>query len=72
VKLTQLSPSDIIQTGHSFTEKIDDLTNKILCVTCGGKGFYLLCVYGETKGEIVSCEKCEQGFKYQSILKNHG
>jgi len=65
------NPKNIIQTGHSFTEKIDDLTNKILCVTCGGKGFYLLCVYPDTKGELVSCD-CENGFKYQKILKKHG
>jgi len=66
------NPKNIIQIGHSFTEKIDDVTNKILCVTCGGKGFYLLCVYPETKGELVSCEMCEQGFKYEKILRNHG
>jgi len=66
------NPKNIIQIGHSFKEKIDDLTNKILCVTCGGKGVYLLIEYGQTKGELVSCEKCEKGFRYEKILKNHG
>jgi len=61
-----------VPIGHDLVEKIDDLTHKILCVTCGGKGFYLLCTIGNKKGEIVSCEMCEQGFKYQGILKNHG
>jgi len=54
----------IIQTGHNFTEKIDKETNKILCLECGGKGFYLLVQNGNTKGELVHCEYCEKGFKY--------
>jgi len=66
------NPKNIIQTGHSYYEKIDEKTFKTLCVTCGGKGFYLLCVFGESKGELVSCEKCEQGFKYQKIGMKHG
>jgi len=64
--------NNIIKTGHSFTEKIDNLTQKILCVTCGGKGFYLLIENSQTKGELVSCEMCEQGFKYEQIGMKHG
>jgi len=60
--LTQ--PQNIIRIGHNFAEKIDDKTNKILCVTCGGKGFYLLCSIWNHKGELVSCEDCEEGFRY--------
>jgi len=42
-------------------------------VGCGGKGFYLLVQVGNTKGEIVSCEDCENGFKYfKRGLKRHG
>jgi len=55
----------LIQTGHEFREKIDNNTNKILCVSCGGKGFYLLCNFWNKKGELVSCEMCEKGFKYE-------
>jgi len=66
-------PQNIIQTGHSFAEKIDEKTNKILCVECGGKGFYLLVQVGCKKGEIVSCEMCEEGFKYiKRGLKTRG
>jgi len=54
----------LIQTGHNFTEKIDKETNKILCVECGGKGFYLLVQASNRIGEFVSCEYCEKGFKY--------
>jgi len=65
-------PENIILTGHSFAEKIDNDTNKVLCVECGGKGFYLLVQVGNTKGELVSCE-CEKGFKYlKRGLKGHG
>jgi len=56
-------PMDTIRIGHSFAEKIDEQTNKVLCVECGGKGFYLLLQFGNSKGEIVNCE-CEKGFKY--------
>jgi len=62
--LAQLTNQDIILTGHKFAEKIDDKTHKILCVTCGGKGFYLLMNFWNQKGDIVSCEMCEKGFKY--------
>jgi len=66
-------PKNIIQTGHNFSERIDESTNKILCVECGGKGFYLLVYVGNKKGEIVSCEMCEEGFKYQKRgLMRHG
>jgi len=60
----QMSTDRLILTGHEFTEKIDDKTNKILCVTCGGKGFYLLMNYWTDKGEIVNCDLCELGFRY--------
>jgi len=66
-----MSKLSIIKTGLNFTEKIDDLTNKILCVTCGGKGFFLEIIVGETKGELVSCD-CEQGFKYLKMGMKHG
>jgi len=50
----------------------------MLCVECGGKGFYLLMqgfpdpknprnIVG--KGEIVSCDMCESGFKYFEELE---
>jgi len=61
-----------ILTAHEFAEKIDNNTNKILCVTWGGKGFYLLCTYPSTKGELVSCEMCEKGFRYVKRDLNHG
>jgi len=54
----------LILTGHEFSEKIDDSTQKILCQTCGGKGFYLLIEYGQHQGEIVNCDLCESGFRY--------
>jgi len=67
------NPKNIIQIGHNFAEKIDEQTNKILCVSCGGKGFYLLMHFGTNKGEFVSCEMCEKGFKYiKRDLKNYG
>jgi len=62
----------IILTGHSIVEKIDEQTHKILCVECGGKGFYLLIQFGNTKGELISCD-CEEGFKYRKReLKDYG
>jgi len=60
----QTHPQNIIQIGHNFSEKIDETTVKILCVTCGGKGYYLLMNYWTDKGEIVNCEECEKGFRY--------
>jgi len=66
------NPQRIIQIGHNYAEKIDEQTNKILCVTCGGKGFYLLMQYGTKRGELVGCE-CEKGFKYfKRELNNNG
>jgi len=59
-----MSQQDIIQTGHNFAEVIDRKTNKILCVECGGKGFYLLVQVENRRGEFVHCEYCEKGFKY--------
>jgi len=54
-------------------EKIDSKTNKILCVECGGKGFYLLVQASNRKGELVQCEYCEKGFKYiKRELKDYG
>jgi len=66
-----MSQSRIIQTTHDLLEKIDNDTKKTLCVSCGGKGFYLLCSIFDHKGEIISCE-CENGFKYSAILNNRG
>jgi len=63
----------LIQTGHSFAEKIDSKTHKILCVECGGKGFYLLVQAQNRRGEFVNCEYCERGFKYiKRELKDYG
>jgi len=45
----------------------------MLCVSCGGKGFYLLVTVGNKKGELVFCGECEDGFKYSKMLKeDHG
>jgi len=51
----------------------------MLCVECGGKGYYLLMIGfpdktdPNKKGEIVACEYCEKGFKYSKMLKDsHG
>jgi len=57
---------------------VDKDTIKQLCVSCGGKGFYLL-MQGfpnnrtpRATGEIIPCD-CEDGFKYNKIIKeNHG
>ena len=44
----------------------------MLCVNCGGKGFYLLMQGFPSKslrgrqGEIVACN-CEKGFKYSQL-----
>jgi len=68
-----MSQQDIIQTGHNFSEKIDSQTSKILCVECGGKGFYLLVSAYNKIGEFVYCEYCEKGFKYiKREVKEHG
>jgi len=68
-----MSSKDLIQTGHSFAEKIDSKTNKVLCMECGGKGFYLLVQVGNHKGELVACDYCEKGFKYiKREVKEHG
>ena len=69
------NPLRTIQIGHSNYERIDNDTIKILCVACGGKGYYLLMQGFPTdtnaKGEIVSCD-CEKGFKYSKMNDNHG
>ncbi len=51
----------------------------MLCVKCGGKGYYLLMIGfpdktdPHKKGEIVGCEMCEKGFKYLQLGKDdHG
>jgi len=68
-----MSKKRLILTGLNFVEKISNDTNKILCVECGGKGFYLLIQNGNTKGELVNCEYCEKGFKYiKRELKDYG
>jgi len=49
----------------------------MLCVKCGGKGYYLLMIGfpdktdPHKKGEIVSCD-CEEGFNYSKTLEDHG
>ena len=49
----------------------------MLCVSCGGKGFYLL-LHGfpgdhNAPGEIVACNECEKGFKYSKLgIDEHG
>lgn len=72
-----MTPQAIIQTGHELFERIDKETIKQLCVSCGGKGFYLLIqgVPGICKpiGEIQPCDECEDGFKYKNLLvEDHG
>jgi len=59
-----MSQQELILTGHNFFEKQDAKTNKILCLECGGKGFYLLVSSQSRRGEFVNCEYCEKGFKY--------
>ena len=72
------NPQNTIQIGHSCFERIDDNTIKQLCVSCGGKGFYLLMQgfpgrTGNRSGEIVGCEMCEKGFKYSKLgIDEHG
>jgi len=55
---------------------VDKNTIKQLCVSCGGKGFYLL-MQGfpnkrdsHAKGEIFPCD-CEEGFKYSKMLEEY-
>jgi len=55
---------------------VDKDTIKQLCVSCGGKGFFLL-MQGfpnasnqSKKGEIMFCDQCEDGFKYSRMIKN--
>jgi len=61
----------------SWYEQHDKDTITQLCVTCGGKGFYLL-IHGvpginEPKGKLTICEDCEDGFKYsKSLVEDHG
>ncbi len=62
-------PSRIIQIGHNCYEQHDADTIKQLCVSCGGKGFYLLCTLGNHKGVLVACGECEDGFKYSKMLE---
>ena len=71
------NPLRTIQIGHSCYEQVDQDTIKQLCVSCGGKGFYLL-IQGfpdptnpHRQGEIIPCD-CEQGFKYSKMNENHG
>ena len=42
----------------------------MLCVSCGGKGFYLLVTVGNTKGVITPCD-CEDGFKYSNMIEEY-
>lgn len=62
----------------NWFEQHDKNTIKQLCVSCGGKGFYLLIngipgVNKNPKGVLTACEECEDGFKYSKMLKEeHG
>lgn len=54
----------------NWYEQHDKNTIKQLCVSCGGKGFYLLIegipgININPKGVITPCEECEDGFKYK-------
>jgi len=55
---------------------VDKDTIKQLCVSCGGKGFYLLMQgFPNQKdsaklGEIIPCD-CEDGFKYSKMLTEY-
>jgi len=76
-ELTQ-NPQRLIQIGHECFEQVDKDTIKQLCVSCGGKGFYLLIQgFPDSKlktrqGEIMPCD-CEDGFKYSKMLeKDYG
>jgi len=66
----------MLNLGVDLYEQHDKDTIKQVCVSCGGKGFYLL-IQGvpginEAKGVLVECEECENGFKYRKLLENHG
>jgi len=67
------NPLSLTQTGHNLYEKHDKDTLKSVCISCGGKGFYLLMrgVPGpnNTKGEVMPCELCEDGFKYSKDVE---
>ena len=54
-----------ILTSLNLTDKIDDVTNRILGRQCGGKGYYQHCdlTAGKITTEIVNCE-CEGGYTY--------
>ena len=71
------NPQRSILIGHSCYEQVEKDTIKQLCVSCGGKGYYLL-IQGipginKPKGVITPCEECEDGFKYsKSLVEDHG
>jgi len=61
--------------GVDLYEQHDKDTIKQVCVSCGGKGFYLL-IQGvpgidQAKGKLVECEECENGFKYSKLLEEY-
>jgi len=56
---------------HDIYEKHDKDTIKQLCVSCGGKGFYLLITVGNHKGTVEACEECEDGFKYSKMIEEY-
>jgi len=64
------NPQRTILIGHNCFEKVDKDTIKQLCVSCGGKGFYLLVQVGNTVGEITPCD-CEDGFKYSKMIEEY-
>jgi len=64
----------IERTGRDLYEQHDKDTIKQVCVSCGGKGFYLL-IQGvpginEPKGVLTECE-CEDGFKYRKLVEEY-
>jgi len=72
-----MSSQNIVLTGHNLYEQHDKDTIKRLCVSCGGKGFYLLMQgFPNAKsrpktGEMIPCEECEDGFKYSKMLSEY-
>jgi len=68
-------PLDLDRIGHDLFEKHDKDTIKTVCISCGGKGVYLLMKGmpgpNNTKGELMPCEECEDGFKYSKMLDEY-
>jgi len=70
-KIKTVSPKNFALTTLNWFEQHDQNTIKQLCVSCGGKGFYLL-IQGvpggkQTKGILTACD-CEDGFIYKKMM----